>query len=67
MAKSLVDFLEDLDSNAKLKESYTKDAVATAQSYGLSDQDVKLIKEQDWDTVKKQFESSGHVIRIHTY
>ncbi len=31
MARALVDFLEELDSNAVLKESYLNDTLATAQ------------------------------------
>jgi hypothetical protein len=57
MAKSLVDFLEELDSNAELKESYLKDPVATAKNYGLTDEEVAIIKNKDWDAVKKQFEN----------
>lgn len=67
MAKSLADFLEELDTNAELKEAYLKDPVATATTYGLADEDVSLIKNKDWDAVKKQFENSGHVVKIHTY
>jgi hypothetical protein len=59
MAKSLVDFLEELDSNAELKESYLKDPVATAKKYGLADDDVAIIKNKDWDTVRKLFEGAG--------
>ena len=57
MAISLVDFLEELDSNAELKESYLKDPVATAKNYGLTDEEVAIIKNKDWDAVKKQFEN----------
>lgn len=57
MAKSLVDFLEELDSNAELKESYLKDTVVTAKNYGLTDEEVAIIKNKDWDAIKKQFEN----------
>jgi hypothetical protein len=57
MARSLVDFLEELDSNAEFKESYLKDPVATAKNYGLTDEEVAIIKNKDWDAVKKQFEN----------
>lgn len=67
MAKSLADFLEELDSNAELKEAYLKDPVATAKSYGLAEADVTLIKNKDWSAVTKQFESSGHPVKVHTY
>lgn len=66
MAKSLADFLQELDSNAELKEAYLKDAVVTAQAYGLNEADVTLIKNKDWDAVTKQFEGSGPV-KVHTY
>jgi hypothetical protein len=67
MAKSLSDFLEQLDSNAELKESYLKDPIATATAYGLTDEDVNVIKNKDWDTVIKRFESSGKGSKVHTY
>jgi len=67
MAKSLADFLEELDSNAELKETYLKDPVATAKAYGLSDEDVKVIQNKDWDTVRKLFEGSGKTVKTHTY
>ena len=67
MAKSLVDFLEELDSNAELKESYLKDPVATAKDYGLTDEDVAIIKNKDWDTVRKQFENLGSDPKVHTH
>ncbi|MFT6776434.1 MAG: hypothetical protein ACJAV1_000345 [Paraglaciecola sp.] len=67
MAKSLSDFLEQLDSNAELKESYLKDPIATATTYGLTDEDVNVIKNKDWDTIIKRFESSGKRSKVHTY
>lgn len=67
MAKSLTDFLEELDSNAELKESYLKDPIATATTYGLTDEDVNVIKNKDWDNVIKRFESSGKGSKVHTY
>ncbi|MFT6343505.1 MAG: hypothetical protein ACJAWQ_000555 [Paraglaciecola sp.] len=67
MAKSLVDFLEELDSNAELKESYLKDPVATAKNYGLTDEEVAIIKNKDWDTVRKQFENLGSDPKVHTH
>ena len=67
MAKSLVDFLEELDSNAELKESYLKDPVAAAKNYGLKDEDVAIIKNKDWDAVRKQFENLGSDPKVHTH
>lgn len=67
MAKSLVDFLEELDSNAKLKEAYLKDPVATVTNYGLADEDVKIIKNKDWDTVRKLFEGAGKTVKTISY
>ena len=67
MAKSLVDFLEELDSNAELKESYLKDPVATAKKYGLADDEVAIIKNKDWDTVRKSFENLGSDPKVHTH
>ncbi len=67
MARSLVDFLEELDRNAELKESYLKDPVATAKNYGLTDEEVAIIKNKDWDTVRKQFENLGSDPKVHTH
>jgi len=67
MATSLADFLEELDSNAELKEAYLKDPVATATAYGLADEDVNVIKNKDWDTVRQRFQSAGVPIKNQTY
>ncbi|WP_293752215.1 hypothetical protein [uncultured Paraglaciecola sp.] len=67
MAKSLVDFLEELDSNAKLKEAYLKDPVATASAYGLADEDVKIIENKDWEVVQKLFEGAGKSTKTISY
>ncbi len=67
MAKSLADFLHELDSNAELKENYLKDPVGVAQNYGLSEDDVQLIKDQDWDTMRKRFNSAGIEIKNQAY
>jgi hypothetical protein len=67
MAKSLVDFLEELDSNAKLKEAYLKDPVATASTYGLADEDVKIIENKDWEAVQKLFEGAGKSTKTISY
>jgi hypothetical protein len=67
MARSLVDFLEELDSNAELKESYLKDTVVTAKNYGLTDEEVAIIRNKDWDTVRKKFENLGSDLKFtHT-
>ena len=67
MASSLIDFLEELDTNSKLMESYKNDPVATAAKYGLSDEDLTLIKEQNWDEVKKRFDDASKANRVVSY
>tara|TARA_R110000868_G_scaffold240118_7_gene494614 strand:+ start:235 stop:438 length:204 start_codon:yes stop_codon:yes gene_type:complete len=67
MAKSLADFLEELDRNAKLKETYLKNPVATATKYGLAEKDVALIRNKDWEAVQNQFENLGSDPKVHTY
>lgn len=67
MAKSLADFLEELDSNAELKEAYSKSPVATAEKYGLALDDVELIKNKDWEAVQKKFENLGVDPKVHSY
>jgi hypothetical protein len=67
MASSLIDFLEELDTNSKLMEAYKNDPVATAAKYGLSDEDLTLIKEQNWDEVKKRFDDASKANRVVSY
>ncbi|BFT29539.1 hypothetical protein D210916BOD24_07150 [Alteromonas sp. D210916BOD_24] len=67
MAKSIVDFLIELDTNSQLMEAYKQDPVATATKYGLSDEDLKLIKDQNWDEVKKRFDDESKVTRVVHY
>jgi hypothetical protein len=44
MSKTLINFIEELDSNAKLLEESKSNPVATAKGYGLSEEDVKIIR-----------------------
>ena len=67
MASSLIDFLEELDTNSKLMEAYKNGPVATAAKYGLSDEDLTLIKEQNWDEVKKRFDDASKANRVVSY
>lgn len=67
MANSLIDFLEELDTNSKLMEVYKNDPVETAAKYGLSDEDLTLIKEQNWDEVKKRFDDASKANRVVSY
>ncbi len=46
MAKSIEDFLVELDTNSKLMEAYKNAPVATAKKYGLSADEVKIIADQ---------------------
>ncbi|OJF68913.1 hypothetical protein BK026_08975 [Alteromonas sp. V450] len=67
MAKSIIDFLVALDTDSKLLESYKKDPVGTAQSYGLAEKDIQLIKEQNWDELSRRYDDTGRAIRIIHY
>ncbi|WP_334064234.1 hypothetical protein [Alteromonas genovensis] len=67
MANSLIDFLEELDTNSNLMEAYKKDPVGTAEKYGLSDEDLTLIKEQNWDEVRKRFNDESKANRVVSY
>ncbi|WP_420933564.1 hypothetical protein ACOJR9_14075 [Alteromonas sp. A081] len=67
MASSLIDFLEELDTNSNLMEAYKKNPVATAAQYGLSDEDVTLIEEQNWDEVKRRFDDVSKANRVVSY
>lgn len=67
MAKSIVDFLIELDTNSQLMEAYKKDAVATARNYGLSGEDLKLIEDKNWDEVSKRFDDENKAIRVVNY
>lgn len=59
MSKTLVNFIEELDSNAKLLEEYKANPVDTAKAYKLSDEDVKIIEDKNWDELSKRFEDLG--------
>ncbi|WP_394221314.1 hypothetical protein [Alteromonas gracilis] len=65
--KTIVDFLVELDSNSKLMEAYKKDPVGTAEQYGLSGEDLQLIKDKKWDDVAKQFDDTSKAIRVIDY
>jgi len=68
MAKNtIVDFLVELDSNSKLMDAYKKDPVGTAEKYGLSGDDLQLIKDKKWDEVAKRFDDTSHAIRVIDY
>lgn len=67
MAKSIVDFLVELDTNSKLMEAYKKDPVAVAANYGLSNEELKLIENKDWDEVAKRFDDTSKAIRVVNY
>ncbi|AFT75503.1 hypothetical protein ACE41O_21250 [Alteromonas macleodii] len=65
--KTIVDFLVELDSNSKLMDAYKKDPVGTAEKYGLSGEDLQLIKDQDWDEVAKRFDDTSKATRVISY
>ncbi len=67
MAKSIVDFLVELDTNSKLMEAYKQDTVGTASKYGLSDEELKLIEDKNWDEVKKRFDDESKVTKVVHY
>lgn len=67
MSKTLIDFIEELDSNAKLLEEYKANPVDTAKAYKLSDEDVKIIADQNWDDLSKRFEDLGKAGRTIRY
>ena len=67
MAKSIVDFLVELDTNSKLMEAYKKNPVGIAADYGLSEKELKLIENKDWDEVAKRFDDTSKAIRVVNY
>ena len=67
MAKSLEDFLIELDTNSDLMKAYEKDPVGTAEQYGLSEEDVKLIKDKSWEEVEKRFADQNKAPRVVHY
>ncbi len=67
MAKSIQDFLVELDTNRKLMEAYKSDPVATAKKYGLPADEVKIIAEQNWDELSKRFDDTSKTIRVISY
>ena len=67
MATSIQDFLVELDTNSKLMEAYKSAPVATAKKYGLSDNEVKIIEEQNWEELSKRFDDTSKTIRVVSY
>ena len=68
MAKTtILHFLGELASNSKLMEAYKQDPVGTAETYGLSGEDLQLIKDQDWDEVAKRFDDTSKATRVISY
>lgn len=67
MAKSIVDFLVELDTNSKLMEAYKKDPVATAADFGLSGEELKLIEDKNWEEVSKRFDDIKKAPRVINY
>ncbi|MDB2330524.1 hypothetical protein N9V74_02315 [Alteromonas sp.] len=67
MEQSIVDFLEELDTNSKLMEAYKKDPVGTARAYGLVDDELRLIEEKNWDEVKRRFDDASKATRVINY
>lgn len=67
MAKSIQDFMVELDTNSKLMDAYKNDPVATAKKYGLSADEVKIIADQNWDELSKRFDDTSKTIRVVSY
>ena len=67
MAKSIQDFLVELDTNSKLMEAYKSAPVATAKKYGLSDNEVKIVEDQNWEELSKRFDDTSKTIRVISY
>ena len=67
MAKSIQDFLVELDTNSKLMEAYKSYPVATAKKYGLPADEVKIIADKNWDELSKRFDDTSKTIRVISY
>ena len=67
MAKSIEDFLVELDTNSKLLKAYKKDPVATAKKYGLPEDEVQIIADKKWDELSKRFDDTSKTIRVINY
>ena len=67
MAKSIQDFLVELDTNSKLMEAYKSDPGATAKKYGLPADEVKIIADKNWDELSKRFDDTSKTIRVISY
>lgn len=67
MTITMVDFIEELDTNAKSLDAFKADSVGTAKTFGLSDEDVKLIESQNWKALSQQYEDLGKAARNIRY
>jgi len=55
----LVKFLIAMDKDASLKQQYLKDPKGTAESFGLSSEDIQICANNDVATIKNRCEAEG--------
>lgn len=67
MAKSIEEFLVELDTNSELLEKYKKDPTGTAKKYGLSEEDVKLFEDKNWEEIERRFSDTSKATRVVSY
>lgn len=57
----LVDFLNQIDKDEKLKQKYLQDPQGTAEAYGLDADDVKILTSGDEEAIKSRSKAVGGV------
>ena len=60
-AGGLVDFLNQIDKDEKLKQKYLQDPQGTAEAYGLDADDVKILTSGDEEAIKSRSKAAGGV------
>lgn len=51
----LVDYIVELNADAKMLAKHNADSEGAARAYGLSDDDIELVKSQNHDEIKARF------------
>ncbi len=69
MTNDLIEFLTELSTNDKLMLDFIKDREAIMKKHGLSEKEIRIVIEEDYQTLKKLLPdgakiSTHHVIQI---
>jgi len=69
MTNDLIEFLTELSTNDNLMLDFIKDRETTMKKYGLSEEEIRIVIEEDYQTLNKSLPdgtktSTHHIIKI---